>query len=483
MEEKSQSEKDEEPNPRQECNNDDVEVEHSEEVTKLNDEVNEENRILQRHDFVSQFGDVSVNEDNLLNESNYNDCCDAFHDSSKSDEELLASFAQTPSVKVASSGTDAYGKDDCSAESEMEQKYVYTPGPTFLEKVALMQRVKAASSNLANWVFPSSVAAHHLQENSADKTIKLVHDVACSPMPQRVRTDDENADHESVGDPEDDNSNFNKFHESDSSEKVRSEIKEVVDTDKAGLEKCTDERTHIDVEKGLSQEKSNKSSFNTPDNENWEQNAEEESEEKIPLLTNHSVSSVACSPVCRPARDFSVQNEVETHSATCSPIRFESHDIITQNEIEFHSTLCSPVRFPVCDISIQNAVDMQSVMCSPMPMQVHDVSIQNGADTQSIMCSPIRVPVHDVSVQSAAVGQSVMCSPMVPCPSHDKSVLASGPELVDNSMMTDVKSCSSVAVEVLPAMVSVSTEMDDNPMLTIGTSMTPLKLDKKQGKK
>lgn len=428
------------------------------------DLVKEEGTYLVDRDLlVSQFGDVSVSEESLLGDSHYSDCSESFAESTKSEEELLASYVQTPNLDSAKSIVD-----ENSVEKEMQSREVSvdgtrfrTPHPTFIENVAVVQRVKSATSSLASWVFPKETMNHHLQRVPSGEKVRLVHDMACSPIPPsmgNMLTEScalgiENKDWvvnnsddavtcvhyatETVQSVAGENLDIEEFTQHVSEE--ANETEDVADMP-------------TDVELGLSQEVCTEIEF-------CDSNQDENGDRRNSLLKScgHSESpspihhkafnSIACSPISVPVCDFSVQNEIETQSAQCSPIKFSIHDVSI-----------SPVWFPGNDISSQDQVKMKSVY------------------------SPLRVPGQDISLQIGVDTHSMMCSPMVHCPSEDKSVLVSGPEVVEVGMMTEEKHFTDVIVQVQPDMKTVSTEMG-NPMATTSTAMTPLKMDKKQGQK
>ncbi|WAR02066.1 hypothetical protein MAR_008624 [Mya arenaria] len=86
------------------------------------------------------------------------------------------------------------------------------------------------------------------------------------------------------------------------------------------------------------------------------------------------------------------------------------------------------------------------------------------------------------AVKKTGSPNEILCSPMVQRPDQDKSVLACGPECVDMGVGTDPALGIEVGVSVRPDVVSTATDMDDSPMMHSGTSMTPLKIDKKTKK-
>ena len=193
--------------------------------------------------------------------------------------------------------------------------------------------------------------------------------------------------------------------------------------------------------------------------------------------------SASCSPFVPEQHSVSIQNVADVNSVLCSPIPIACCDVSTQKESDTESSTCSPIRFSNIDTSVQVVVETKSAMCTPIKLPVLDASIQNVTETQSSSCSPILVPVLDVSTQNETVTQSVILSPMVPCPSVDKSILASGPELKDQSTCTVHISMTDEEVYARPDTETVFTEMEDMPMVSCGTTMTPLKVGRKQGKR
>jgi len=66
---------------------------------------------------------------------------------------------------------------------------------------------------------------------------------------------------------------------------------------------------------------------------------------------------------------------------------------------------------------------------------------------------------------------------------QDKAVMAGGTELADASTHTEPTPGHEVGVSVCPDTCDHATDMDLLPMTTSGTSMTPIKIDKKAVRK
>ena len=143
-----------------------------------------------------------------------------------------------------------------------------------------------------------------------------------------------------------------------------------------------------------------------------------------------------------------------------------------------------------------DTVYRKSATCSPMPLSMCDVSVQNIPDTHSAMNSPFIVnEIKNTSVNTdvtdtddANVGTETPATIYVNIIKDQTEVVDKG-SITDKTVMsemwtnTDNHERVSVGVEVRPELETVYTEMVDLPMLTVGTSMTPVKLANKFGKR
>ena len=143
-----------------------------------------------------------------------------------------------------------------------------------------------------------------------------------------------------------------------------------------------------------------------------------------------------------------------------------------------------------------DTVDRKSASCSPIPLSMCDVSVQNIPDTHSAINSPFIVnEIKNTSVNTditdtddANVGTETPATIYV-------NIIKDQTEVVDKCIITDKTVMSemwtntdnhdgvSVGVEARPELETVYTEMVDLPMMTVGTSMTPVKLANKFGKR
>ncbi|XP_060583378.1 uncharacterized protein LOC132739644 [Ruditapes philippinarum] len=317
-----------------------VEIE-SEQLECMSDEAA---RTDGRQELVSQFGDLSVNEDSLLGNSNYSDC--SFTESTKSEEELLASYVQTPNLNICSETDSNINGKEINCFEPLEARSLglkfQTPKPRFLEKLALRQRVNDATSSLATWVFPKEVTEHHVQIVSGNNKVKLMHDVACSPMPQsrkKLSSNDNFNDNQNKKTRDIDGYDYDKQKDISSINDHKHETKK--DTlncsfDCENATSCevtqTNKDTNVDIELGTAEciNKSLQSNYSTPHGKVMCRDFA--SDTNIDIFPPVAMNSVACSPISVPVCDFSVQNEVETQSVLCSPIRFENCDVSIQHE-------------------------------------------------------------------------------------------------------------------------------------------------------
>ena len=169
---------------------------------------------------------------------------------------------------------------------------------------------------------------------------------------------------------------------------------------------------------------------------------------------------------------------------------------VSMDTVDRKSASCSPMPLSMCDVSVHNIPDTHSAMNSPMPLPMCDVSIQNIPDTHSAMNSPFIVnEIKNTSVNTdvtdtddANVGTETPATIYV-------NIIKDQTEVVDKGIITDKTVMSemwtntdnhervSVGVEARPELETVYTEMVDLPMMTVGTSMTPVKLANKFGKR
>ena len=169
---------------------------------------------------------------------------------------------------------------------------------------------------------------------------------------------------------------------------------------------------------------------------------------------------------------------------------------VSMDTIDRKSSSCSPMPLSMCDVSVKNIPDTHSAMNSPMPVSMCDVSVQNFPDTHSAMNSPfIMNEIKNTSVNTdvtdtddANVGTETPATIYV-------NIIKDQTEVLDKCIITDKTVMSemwtntdnhervSVGVEVRPELETVYTEMVDLPMMTVGTSMTPVKLANKFGKR
>ena len=181
----------------------------------------------------------------------------------------------------------------------------------------------------------------------------------------------------------------------------------------------------------------------------------------------------------------------------------ETPDIVGVQDLTL-STKCSEQ----LDKSINTeAVDKTTVKCSPMTLSVCDAAVQNIPDTHSAMNSPfIMYDTKNTSINTdvpdtddASVGTETPATIFV-------NIIRDQPAVSDKSINTDKTMVSNVwtgtenvpsvsiginagvdtvevGVEARPELETVYTEMTDLPMTTVGTSMTPVKLVNKFGKR
>ena len=169
---------------------------------------------------------------------------------------------------------------------------------------------------------------------------------------------------------------------------------------------------------------------------------------------------------------------------------------VSMDTVDRKSATCSPMPLSMCDVSVQNIPYTHAAMNSPMPLPMCDVSVQNIPDTHSAMNSPFIVnEIKNTSVNTdvtdtydANVGTETPATIYV-------NIIKDQTEVVDKCIITDKTVMSemwtntdnhervSVGVEARPELETVYTEMVDLPMMTVGTSMTPVKLANKFGKR
>lgn len=225
------------------------------------------------------------------------------------------------------------------------------------------------------------------------------------------------------------------------------------------------------------------------------------------------------------------QNEMEDLSTvtTVTKMKTEQNAPIIQKNKEYHDRslmtdtitmddhACSPIPFVVCDASVQSSSDLRSATTSPfVPYETHDMSmntdttattdVEVGTETPATIYVSIikdQPEVKDISVstdesftsdidnrnetQDVCVNTERIETNSVPS-NTDASNTADNSTLTDTA--TTVNICvntafetAEVGVDVRPCVETVYTEMEDLPMSSVGTTMTPVKFHNKFGKR
>lgn len=429
---------------------------------------------------------LSLEEELLLGDLSQSS--ESLADFTKSEEELLSSFAQTPPASNESGAS-------ISSSQSVDSTCTFSVGPrvpSFLEKAAFRQRVRNATFNLSSLVFSPRKRDYKVQWVPAG-TAKVMHSVACSPMPSDSGSHyEKSSNDENQPVPSDE---FVGVHKEaleanvdlafDPSCEKSYNCEHLAENVSGMCLNCYEAERHETSEiMGRLLKESKEKSVLLDEMEEMISDIDSQGKFSTPLSSNvRKVKCIDCSPVGQTTCDVSIQNVVGLQSAMTSPMRVEGHHIAVQHEPDTCSVLCSPIRMETHDVSVQNEADNQSMACSPMKIPQNDVSVQHEPDQQTVMCSPFRVPVLDVSIQNVAENQSMSCSPMVPRSDQDKSVLACVTECTDQCVGTDPIICTEVGVAVQPDQQSVYTDMEGLPMVNTATSMTPIKFDKKNGKR
>ncbi|XP_052802480.1 early endosome antigen 1-like [Mya arenaria] len=447
----------------------------------------------------SKSPELVIDEDLLL--GNYSGNEESLCDSTKSEDELLSTphesnvplnFQECKSA--CETENEVFGSKTLKGEAVKKtgspnESNPYTYKPNFLANIARMERVQNAASFLAKLTF--SDTKRNLYWVPTDGPPRLKHSEVQSPLRQGVKNITGAIKSLAAFSPI--NLNRRSSDDNDEDDDI-DEVEEKKNESRDSLKEVSEDGT-VQSEGGDSGKGAKRTLKNLLDGMKENKSLLDDIEQGINSISFANMNSnnncstpivektnQACSPIFPEVCDISIQNEVERQSINCSPMKFENLDVSIQNCADVHSMMCSPMNFPLNDISIQNCAEMESVSCSPIQIPQNDVSIQNVPERHSVMCSPLHIPTTDISIQNVAEFQSVLCSPMVQRPDQDKSVLACGPECVDMGVGTDPALGIEVGVSVRPDVVSTATDMDDSPMMHSGTSMTPLKIDKKTKK-
>ncbi|KAK3606499.1 hypothetical protein CHS0354_041450 [Potamilus streckersoni] len=179
----------------------------------------------------------------------------------------------------------------------------------------------------------------------------------------------------------------------------------------------------------------------------------------------------------------SMHNKPTVCSAQCSPM-----------------VACSPMSKLTADTSVQNVGDMQSisVQCSPKAFTVdfshvftmtdtsvkcetHDQEIQSFPPCASVMCSPMPRLTIDTSTQNVVIMESISVSPM-PVAARTIGMMTDETKTVEVGVGSDIEMVDK-EVSVMPVYSTVSTMTEAARLETSETSMTPVRILNKQGRR
>ena len=192
----------------------------------------------------------------------------------------------------------------------------------------------------------------------------------------------------------------------------------------------------------------------------------------------------------------------ETHSATTSPfVPYETHSAITSPCVpyETHSAMTSPFipyTTQTTSVNTDNIETADVEVGTEFPSTIYvniikdqpevrsiSVSMDESFDTETETGSDLTRSVEHNMHKSEALNSEIGDFNSVITRDYSEiSVMTEMIETVDTGVDAMVDT-TDIGVEVQPTVVNVATEMTDLPMTTVGTSMTPLKLQHKNGKR
>ena len=180
----------------------------------------------------------------------------------------------------------------------------------------------------------------------------------------------------------------------------------------------------------------------------------------------------------------------DTHSASTSPfVPYETHSATTSPFIPYavHTTSVNTDIVETADAEVGTELPPTiyvNIIKDQPEVKSISVSTDESFDTETETGTCLNRSVDLITKESISLNKEI---------NHDNAVSAST-DLPDYSMkntMTETADIGvgaivdtvDIGVEVQPTVVTVSTEMTELPMSTVGTSMTPLKMQHKNGKR
>ena len=217
-----------------------------------------------------------------------------------------------------------------------------------------------------------------------------------------------------------------------------------------------------------------------------------------------SVKPLKCSEICSLPQDeiqgiLAAASSVKVNDSSLTTEHLETYDIYMATDTSDigNDMACSPIPLSHCDASIQNSPDMRSAMNSPfVPYETQNISINTDTSDTSDASVGTEAPatiyvsvikdqpaVRDRSVSTDSAESSNVSISTDTTFTDTVSTNTDAHFTSDAIMMTDSTKTVEVGIEVRPDIMTVSTEMTDFPMTTVGTSMTPVKMVNKFGKR
>ena len=228
--------------------------------------------------------------------------------------------------------------------------------------------------------------------------------------------------------------------------------------------------------------------------------------EETPQSFKKSRKRTSLIPVPVKLCDASPQFKPDSRSASNSPfIPYKTHSVMTSPFVpyETHSAMTSPFipyTTQTTSVNTDNIETADVEVGTEFPSTIYvniikdqpevrsisvstDESFDTGKETGNDFGRSVEHNTHKSEALNSEIGDfSSVITRTDPRDYSEISVMTEMIETVDTGVGSVVDT-TDIGVEVQPTVVNVATEMTDLPMTTVGTSMTPLKLQHKNGKR
>ena len=228
--------------------------------------------------------------------------------------------------------------------------------------------------------------------------------------------------------------------------------------------------------------------------------------EKTALDDKLIVTDTLCSPVPVKVCNASVQNKPDLRSASNSPfVPYETHSAMTSPFVpyETYSATTSPFvpyETQTTSVNTENIETVDAEVGTELPPTIYVNIIKDQPEMKSISVSTDEsfnsetengdeittsvdcITINNIGVNTETSDCSSVCTNTDDPACNETSTMTEMVQTANASVCTVVETAD-IGIEAQPAVESVSTEMTDLPMSTVGTCMTPLKMQHKTGKR